>query len=367
MTLVNGPADLLDVVLSVMVQSPVLPTLNVRYVPFVVSSISEKEIWCHLVSQIDCSDDDTVCRNYEIDATSATSLSLNCSDDCSGATILCPTGDSTSCSIIVGWSSSLQYATIELAEDATISTFALDCGDESYSCRYTSLILPSTSTVDDVSIQCSGQYTCQDSSFVIASDIINDFNLSCSSYGCRNMDIEVRSLNMQAFHWECIDSSSCSGASIVMNVIESFIHSVDIICSGYQGCYAMALNAPYTNISELSIQCTGTQSCQSATIQSIMTSGGAAHVECASGSGCYGTTIDLQTHSNTNIAIDCANGDISSSTSSSACQNGNFNVQGISEPQMTTLSMNCHQYDCYSLDLVVQDLSNVYIDCQATC
>ena len=259
------------------------------------------------IIQISCSTES--CNNALINATMANSLELDCTGNgCDAATIYCPIGDNTSCSIKCN-GNTCQYAIIRTGNDNKMNSFNLECGYiSSYACRYVDvqltsssidnvtiecdgtygcrqikfdtnsiltdfsincigtnscwffeLNLLSSSLITDLSIICSNSYSCRYTAFSIGSTIINDFNLSCSSTGCWDMDISLPSTSINSVFWECRSGQSCNSATMTFtNNIT--MNSYKRTCDGSNSCYSSFLTFDTNaNINQLEWSCSDDQ------------------------------------------------------------------------------------------------------------
>ena len=149
---------------------------------------------------VDCdvSCDGTVltCINTLINGTSATQLTVNCtnSSSCSSSLILCPTGENTNCIIICHTYSSCKNLNISVTGD-NLGNFALSCNKvpgSTSSCSNAILSLDAIS-IKSVTINCSMDYSCQYMSITQSSftTIDNYFYLHVKQNSCYGINFDI--------------------------------------------------------------------------------------------------------------------------------------------------------------------------------
>eukprot|EP01084_Bolivina_argentea_P077507 140590_1 len=141
------------------------------------------------------------CERILIDCRLANTLTIDCIDtSCMGTNILCPIGNSTSCNVycIGNNYTSCSYLLIQRYGDNILDNFSLVCdgihgnvfneNSDGSVCSYVVLTLNSAD-INNLSLSCTGNYSCTGSVFNIRSRIIDKFYLSCLSCDTASVNI----------------------------------------------------------------------------------------------------------------------------------------------------------------------------------
>eukprot|EP01083_Nonionella_stella_P061610 160503_1 len=352
------------------------------------------------VCQIDC--DQQSCPHNIINGTLATSFTLNCPyRACINSTILCPTGDSTSCIIHCDYGSACQYASVQGGVNNTMDTFSLRCTGSSAPCEYIDVSIHSLS-IADVSITCTAQSGCWKSVFNIASIITNDFSLTCLTYSCKWTNFTLRSVGNN-FLWDCKRSDACR-ESVMRFTGSSAIHTFTWICSmttaqAYPStCYdailkfeanslidSFALECPFARsclqtdvgianviINDFKLNCSGLSSlygegCKSLRIDTVNVNRSVNIYATEWAAMQYATIKLVSLQPDIHFRIDCAH-PYRAGSATGACSEATFEIHGyidsIHTEPTNNLTLLCDETsDCYKIYLYAYDLNYVDVDC----
>eukprot|EP01084_Bolivina_argentea_P284434 487468_1 len=276
--------------------------------------------------QIDC--DKKTCSNSHIDATLATSLTIDCgSTGCEGALIDCPNGTSASCTINCPGSRSCKYVYIR--------------------------------TGPNTMIDCRSPYSCQYMHFVLNSAVISNVSLNCNAdHSCSYSDLSLNSAEITNLDLNCIGYYSCY--YLDLSLIEVVISTVSLQCGGEYSCFSLhAIGSPLIN--SFHVDCKNEKACSYAYISSKIDQ--VADIDCIYKEACSYATFDLVlTRSYTNVNITCVSS--YASKTYSACYRTEFNIGGNNDGVKTNnISYFCGSYDCYYATLNSDDFYRFDVDC----
>eukprot|EP01084_Bolivina_argentea_P175455 303839_1 len=240
---------------------------------------SQGEITCLAGSYCQVACDVQNCTLHLINGTLAHSLTIDCTgSSCDHATILCPTGDYTSCAILCT-GSSCQYAIIRTGTDNIMHNLTLNCGYYQ-GCQSVETSLDSKS-ITDVFIHCNGYASCIHMDLLFSTAIINTFHLLCDG------------------HYSC-GSAELNAATAIINIL-------NIKCLGRKVCDAIHVSAKINNL--VNINCLAKSACGYANVSLISDDSDVnVNIDCSYGDWACAHSewyFDSNDHTNNNMSLQC--------------------------------------------------------------
>eukprot|EP01084_Bolivina_argentea_P020788 38621_1 len=248
---------------------------------------------------------------------------------------------------------------------ASITDFSITCGQEA--CQDISLDLH-VPLIQDLSIKCTGSYSCNYLSMLLSSMITNQFNLICSNYGCNDMNLTISSTTIPSLLLDCSDHG-CGGHIGVLDITTITSVSIDTLFMKCDGCSGMKLVADNSIVKDLTMNCVQ-YGCSGINIDTQISN--SALINCSIIDSCNSGMIKLVAATDiANFNIICRSPDYTDQGlySNGACYQSRWDIYGYESNNNLTfecdgISGTKSEHDCEEIEIYGYNLNKASINCR---